>query len=111
MFGVKKLTERPQQTHTDVRQQQPGLCLPAAVHEGVGGEAQDVGVVEELVHLHLRLGLLPRLPVVAQDPLQGVEATVLDALQKVHVAEPPGGGQTPFISRLLYPKPLAGLKG
>ena len=93
-------------THTDVRQQQPGLRLPAAVDEGVGGQAQDVGVVEELVHLHLRLGLLPGLPVVAQDPLQGVEAAVLDALQQVHVAEPPGGKPTPCFTPVLTPKPL-----
>lgn len=56
-------------TYTDVWEQQPGLTLPAALHEGVWGQAEDVGVVEEAVHLHLGLSLLAALAVMAKDPL------------------------------------------
>lgn len=60
---------RTQSTYTNVREQQPGLTLAATLHEGVCGQAEDVGVVEKAVHLHLGLSLLAALAVMAKDSL------------------------------------------
>lgn len=91
----KKLTKalgcrRP---YTYVGQEEPGLTLSPALHEGVARQAQDVGVVEQPVHLHLRLRLHASLPVMTQDPLQGVETAVLSSFHQVHVAETADGGK------------------
>lgn len=63
--------------------------LGTLLHHAMGHQAQDVGVVEEAVHLHLVQGSLAVLLVMAQDALQGVEAPVPQPLYQVHVAEAP----------------------
>ena len=45
-------------------------------------------MVEHLMHLHLRLRFLATLAVMTQDPLQGIEATVLNTFHQVNIAEP-----------------------
>lgn len=51
-------------------------------------QAQDVGVIKQLMHLHLRLSLLTAFTVMAQDPLQGVEVPILYALYQINITEP-----------------------
>lgn len=63
--------------------------LGALLHHAVGLQMQDVGVVEEAVHLYLMQGSLAVLLVVAQDALQGIEASVPQTLHQVHIAEAP----------------------
>lgn len=63
--------------------------LGTLLHHAVGHQVQDVGVVKEAVHLHLVQGSLAVLLVMAQDALQGIEATVPQPLHQVHIAEAP----------------------
>lgn len=51
-------------------------------------QAQDVGVIKHLMHFHLCLSLLSAFAVMAQDPLQGVEAPVLCPLYQIDITEP-----------------------
>lgn len=85
--SLERKAEHRLATYTDVREQQPGLTLPTAIHEGVCGQAEDVGVVEEPVHLHLGLSLLTGLAVMAKDSLQSIEASILCTLYQVNIAE------------------------
>lgn len=73
--------------YTDVGQEEPGLALSPTLHEGVARQTQDVGVVEQSVHLHLRLSLLPSFPVMTQDSFQSVETAVLSSFYQIHVAK------------------------
>lgn len=73
--------------YTDVGQEEPGFALSSTLHEGVARETQDVGVIEQSVHLHLRLCLLPSLPVMTQDSLQSVETAILSSFYQINVAK------------------------
>lgn len=67
--------------------------LGALLHHAVGHQAQDVGVVEEAMHLHLVQGGLAVFLIVAQDALQGIEAPIPQPLHQVHIAEAPARSQ------------------
>lgn len=75
-------------TYTHIWQKEPGFALASSIDKGVCDQAQDVGVVKHLMHLHLRLSLLATFTVMTQDPLQGIEASVLHPLHKINITEP-----------------------
>ena len=54
----------------------------------MSNQAQDIGVIKNLMHLHLCLSLLTAFTVMAQDPLQGVEAAILRPLYQIYITEP-----------------------
>lgn len=78
--------------YADVGQEEPGFGLSSTLHEGVAHQTQDIGVVEQSVHLHFRLGLLPSLPVVTQDSLQSVETAILSSFYQIDIAKAAKGG-------------------
>lgn len=81
--------------YTDVGQEEPGLALSSTLREGVARQTQDIGVVEQSVHLHLRLCLLSSLPVMTKDSLQSVKTAVLSSFYQIDVAKTAEGG-TPW---------------
>ena len=60
----------------------------------MGDQAQDVGVIKQVMHLHFSLSLLAAFAVMAQNPLQGIEAPILYPLNQVHITEPTERGKT-----------------
>lgn len=49
----------------------------APLPQTISHKAKDVGVMEEAMHVCFSLGLLPILLLVTQDPLQGVEVSIM----------------------------------
>lgn len=61
-------------------QQQPGFMLSSSFFQRVSHEVKDVGMLEEAMHLCLSLGFFLVLLLMAQDPLQGIEVSIMQAL-------------------------------
>lgn len=49
-------------------------------------------MIENLMHVNLSLRFLTAFTVVAKDPLQSIEATILRALDQVNITKSSGGG-------------------